>query len=406
MEKLQPKLRFPEFKEDWVCKQLTNICELTSSKRVYLFDYVEVGVPFYRGKEISELKENKEPSDVLYISEDSYNDFKSKYGVPLIDDILMTAVGTLGNVYRIRNEKPFYFKDGNLIWFRKIKENSTFLEILLDYKNNDIQKTSIGSTQRALTMVELRKLFFNFPSPPEQTKIATFLSSVDEKLNLLKEKKALLEEYKKGMMQQIFSQQLRFKDEDGKDFEDWKQRRLNKLVKIYDGTHQTPSYVESGIAFYSVEHVTANQFSKTKFISKEVYEKENKRVKLEKDDILMTKIGSIGVPRLIDWDVEASFYVSLALLKKSSNISNKYLVHFINSTFFQNELWKRTIHVAFPQKINLGEIGECIVIFPCATEQSKIANFLSAIDEKIELVAQQIEDTQEYKRGLLQGMFC
>ena len=80
---------------------------------------------------------------------------------------------------------------------------------------------------------------------------------------------------------------MRFKDGEGKGFPRWEEKRLGDISKIYDGTHQTPTYVEKGIPFYSVEHVTANQFTITKYISEDVFEKENSRVRLEKGDILM-----------------------------------------------------------------------------------------------------------------------
>ncbi len=134
---------------------------------------------------------------------------------------------------------------------------------------------------------------------------------------------------------EIVQPKLRFPEFKG----NLEENKLKNLVKIYDGTHQTPDYVENGVPFFSVEHVTANQFSKTKYISEEVFEKENKRISLEKNDILMTRIGSIGVPKLIDWDVRASFYVSLALLKSSEKILSNYLNHFITSRFFKNEFW-------------------------------------------------------------------
>ena len=206
-------------------------------------------------------------------------------------------------------------------------------------------------------------------------------------------------------MQQLFSGKLRFKDENGKTYPKWEEKRLGEISKIYDGTHQTPTYVKEGIPFYSVEHVTANQFTQTKYISREVFEKENEKVKLEKGDILMTKIGDIGTARLIDWDVEASFYVSLALIKQSKDVSSKFLNQYISSRNFQLELWKRIIHVAFPKKINLGEIGNCLVKLPVMEEQKKIADFLSAIDVKIEKVSNQITQTQTFKKGLLQHMF-
>ena len=189
---------------EWEEKRLGDICEMTSSKRVYLSDYVDNGIPFYRGKEISELRLNQSPSDILFITEERYNDYKSKYGVPIKDDVLVTAVGTLGNVLRVRNDEPFYFKDGNVIWLKNIKTSSLFLEILLQSNTRELLKTSIGSTQKALTMVELRKLKFDFPSLPEQQKIATYLSSIDTKIESVKHQITQTQTFKKGLLQQMF----------------------------------------------------------------------------------------------------------------------------------------------------------------------------------------------------------
>ena len=180
---------------------------------------------------------------------------------------------------------------------------------------------------------------------------------------------------------------------------------LRKFSKIYDGTHQTPTYVNSGIPFYSVEHVTANQFSKTKYISEDVYKNESKRVKIERGDVLMTRIGDIGTARYVDWNVRASFYVSLALIKTTKGLDSKYLNQYIASPFFQRELWKRTIHVAFPRKINLGEIGKCELYIPALEEQQKIALFLSNVNEWIENLRGQKEKLEEYKLGMMQKIF-
>ncbi len=187
--------------------------------------------------------------------------------------------------------------------------------------------------------------------------------------------------------------------------DEWETKKLGDLCKIYDGTHQTPNYVESGIPFYSVEHITSNNFDKTKYISEEVYEKEIKRVKIEGDDILMTRIGDIGTSKYIDWNVKASFYVSLALIKQSSSINSKYLNQFISTNFFQKELWHRTIHVAFPKKINLGEIDNCIVNYPSNSEQKKISDFLSLLDERISTQNKIIEQLETLIKGLSEKIF-
>lgn len=202
-----PEYRFPEFENDgeWVEKKLEDIAELTSSKRVHLADYVSNGIPFFRGKGISQLKNNQIPDDVLYISTEQYNEVKEKYGVPKKGDILITAVGTLGNVYCIKNDNEFYFKDGNLIWMKNISINSNFLEVLLDVEKEKVLASAIGSSQKALTMAALNKLEFKIPkNPKEQQKIASCLSALDELITAQAEKIEQLKQHKKGLMQGLF----------------------------------------------------------------------------------------------------------------------------------------------------------------------------------------------------------
>ena len=193
---------FPEWEE----KKLGDIADLLSSKRIYLDDYVEKGVPFFRGKEISELKNNKKIEDLIFITKEKYNEIKEKYGVPQKNDLLITAVGTLGNTLIIQDENPFYFKDGNLIWLKNISQNVVFLDFLLNSQNGKklILNSAIGSTQKALTIIELNKLKFKFPCLKEQKKIANFLSSFDEKISTEKDTLENLRQLKKGLLQQIF----------------------------------------------------------------------------------------------------------------------------------------------------------------------------------------------------------
>lgn len=187
--------------------------------------------------------------------------------------------------------------------------------------------------------------------------------------------------------------------------EEWRQVQLKDTALIYDGTHQTPTYVENGVPFYSVEQVTANDFNKTKYVSESVYEAEKKRVVMKKGDILMTRIGDIGTAKYIDWNVRASFYVSLALIKPRGGYSGEFITNYISTEQFQRELWRRTIHVAFPKKINLGEIGYCKLQVPGLDEQQKINEFLRLINQKIMRVKDEVNSLQKYKESTVRSIF-
>ena len=190
---------------EWEEKKLVEISELTSSKRIFLNEYVDKGIPFYRGKEITELKKGKKVTDILYISNKKYNEILEKYDVPKQNEILITAVGTLGNVYLISNNEKFYFKDGNLIWLKNIKSLPKFLTYSLENNYKKILDTAIGSTQKALTIVNLQKLQLIIPvSLEEQQKISDFLSSIDSKIESIEKELDRLKEFKRGLLQQMF----------------------------------------------------------------------------------------------------------------------------------------------------------------------------------------------------------
>jgi len=384
-QKNLPQLRFPDYEGEWGKKKLGDTAELTSSKRVYMSDYTSSGIPFFRGKEITELKQGLEPSDILYISESAYLKFKEQYGVPEYDDILMTAVGTLGNVYRITDDKPFYFKDGNLIWFRKIQEHSSFLEILLFVNRKEVEKSSIGSTQRALTMVELRKLCFFFPALPEQQKIASFFTAIDQKISQLKRKKSLLEQYKKGVMQKIFSQQIRFKDDNGQEFPKWEKMRLEEISNKKASTISANT-IEENSGVYPI-------YGATGFLK-------NVDFFLEENDYIGIVKDGAGVGRLLYCEGNSSVLGTLDIIRPKKGINTYFLYLLLGQIDFTKFITGSTIpHIYYK------DYSKNSLLIPCPKEQTKIANFLSVIDDKIHHTQKQIEKDEVWKKGLMQQMF-
>jgi type I restriction enzyme S subunit len=401
MEKqLIPQLRFTEFSKNWEIKYIKNIAKVVGggTPSTTNNEYWNGNINWFTPTEIK--------FDIVSESKRKITDLglnKSSATLLPKGTILLTTRATIGQV-AIAQEECTTNQGFQCLVVNKNNSNHFVFDLIKVYRK-ELYKRASGSTFKEISKKEIEKIRVLIPALLEQQKIASFLKDVDELITKLTKKKTLLEQYKKGVMQKIFHQELRFKDDDGNEFPNWEEKKLGDITKYYDGTHQTPNYVSKGVPFYSVEHVTANQFVKTKFISEDVFQKENKRVKLEKGDILMTRIGNVGKAKYIDWDVNASFYVSLALIKQNSTFSSKYLAQYINAITFQRELWKRIIHVAFPIKINLGEIGKCLVKLPSIEEQIKIANFLSDIDVKIDALNTKIENSKTFKKGLMQKMF-
>ncbi|MEG7335471.1 restriction endonuclease subunit S [Bacillus sp. 0102A] len=201
-----PEIRFAGFTDAWEQRKLGELVKLSSSKRVHREEYVEKGIPFFRGSEISKLGSSSKLDDVLFISQEHYKDLKNKYGVPQTGDILITAVGTLGNSFVISDNTPFYFKDGNLIWLSEIKVNSQFLNI---YLGNGIGKKRVlesaaGSNQKALTMIKLENVIVPIPSENEQKKVGSFFKELDHLITLHQRELISLKNLNKSLLQQMF----------------------------------------------------------------------------------------------------------------------------------------------------------------------------------------------------------
>ncbi len=166
-------------------KNLGSLLEVTSSKRIYLSEYKDSGIPFFRSKEIIEASKGRDISSELYISNERYEEVKNKFGVPQIGDILLTSIGTIGIPFIVKDNTPFYFKDGNLTWFKNYKEiNPSFLYywIVSPKGQSRIESSSIGSSQSALTIDSIKKLQIDLPDLPTQKKIAKILSAYDAKI--------------------------------------------------------------------------------------------------------------------------------------------------------------------------------------------------------------------------------
>ena len=182
----------------------------------------------------------------------------------------------------------------------------------------------------------------------------------------------------------------------------WQKTKLSEICNIQDGTHATPTYVEAGVPFFSVDTIINNV--PPKFISNEEHEKLIKRCNPKKGDILISRItgGILGYSKLVDWDYEFSIYVSLALLS-SIKINPRYLNQYLKTQYYRKDFLSKSLLIAVPPKINLNDLAKTEIKYPSLEEQEKIAKFLELIDKKIELLekkSQLINIEKEYYLNL------
>jgi len=378
--------------EDWVVETLDDISELTSSKRIFESDYVSSGVPFYRGKEISLLNENKKLDEEYFISEEKYNGIKSVFGVPVKNDILITAVGTLGNIYLVPNNEKFYFKDGNLIWIRNIKKVlPEYLSIQLRRLRNEIINNAIGSSQKALTIVVLKKQFF--PLPPtkaEQTAIATALSDADALINSLEKLIAKKRNIKQGAMQKLLQPK-----------EGWEVKKLGEISEMFSGG--TPlttnaNYYNGGIPWVVIADITkaGKYIAETeKTISNEGLL--NSSAKLFRSGVLLFAMyASIGKTTIALMDTTCNQAI---LGIQPYSINKEYLYYFLS---FNERKFATMGQTGTQSNLSKDMVQKIEIPYPIEEEQTYIATILSDMDAEIAALETKLEKYKKVKLGMMQ----
>ncbi|WP_324294782.1 restriction endonuclease subunit S [Limosilactobacillus reuteri] len=182
----------------------------------------------------------------------------------------------------------------------------------------------------------------------------------------------------------------------------WEQHKLGEVVSVFDGTHQTPNYKTKGIMFLSVENI--NTLLSNKYISENEY-RQRFKIKPQYLDVFMTRIGTIGKTNVITTHKPIAYYVSLALLRPQ-NIQSFFLSFIIQTSKVQQDIWKRTLQIAFPQKINKDEIGKVTLALPLQKEQIDIEKLLLKLDKLITLQQRKLKQLERLKTAMLQQLLA
>ena len=414
-----PKLRFKEFDENW--KEVTLKNCITS---------IDSGW----SPQCESYPANSSEWGVLKTTSVDWSGFNSSFNkkLPLeltprkeIEvkplDILVTRAGPTERVgvvsvvpHSVRSKLMISDK---LIRLKSNEENNPlFLGISLSSVKcqNQLQsKTSgLAKSQTNISQKILGEVLLKLPSKEEQTKIATFLSAVDEKISQLTQKHQLLREYKQGMMQKLFSQQVRFRADDGSEFGEWGTAKIGNIAEtIFGYPFDSKEMVEdnNGVPLMRGINIGERHIRHTpeldRFFMKNISKLEKYIVK--ENDIVLSMDGSkVGRNAALVSQKDAnSLLVQRVCILRENTFSNiKYIYQWIISNHFHKYVDQVKTSSGIPH-ISGKQIQEYEIHYPCLEEQTKIANFLSAIDQKIEVVAQQIEQAKQWKKGLLQNMF-
>ena len=341
---------------NWPIVKLGDLFEITSSKRVFQFEWRTSGVPFYRAREVVKLAEHGHVQNELFIDEEMYEKYKIKYGVPQSGDLLVTGVGTLGRTYLVQNQDRFYFKDGNIIWLKKRAEVcSKYIQYV--FKTPSVQsyiQNSPGATVGTYTIEKAKNTEIPFPPLVEQKRIAEILDKADAIRRKRQQAIKLADEFLRAVFVDMFGDPVT-------NPKGWPQKKWGDfgVLKIVNGKNQKQVLDEFGkypIIGSGGEMGRANDYL------------------CPENTIVIGRKGNINKPLLIKekfWNVDTAF----GLVPNSNILSFNYLYWFC--VFFDFERLNKTVTIPSLTKADLLEIK---IPLPDISKQEKFDQIVQKIN--------------------------
>lgn len=408
-----PELRFPDFDGEWKIMPLGNKCEQISYGLTVRPEYHESGIPLISAREI--ITGAVDIESAPKISEEAFNGLSDK-AKPKKGDVFLTKTGTIGFSALFDLDDTIAITQ-NIAVIRIKKELSDLPTYVLQYmKTRAFQKSAVSkvnqSTIMDLQLGDIKKLLFPFPALPEQQKIASFLSAVDEKIQQLSRKKALLEQYKKGVMQQIFSQQIRFKDENGNPYPDWEEKILGEIGTTFNGlTGKTKEDFGEGKPYVTYKQIfDSSKIDPKKFDFVKLEANENQSIAQFGDVFFTTSSETrleVGFSSVLLDEIDELYLNSFCFgyrINSFNLLKPRYARYLFRSPGFRKEITKLG-QGSTRFNMSKNEMKKILVSLPCCEEQVQIANFIDQLENEISSVDEALINTQEFKKGLLQKMF-
>ena len=412
-KKKVPRLRFPGFTDDWKQRKLGDLMDIGSVKRVHQSDWRDSGVRFLRARDVVADFNNEEPDDYLYIDQKMYEEYSAQSGKVQQGDLLVTGVGTIGIPMLIKSEKPLYFKDGNIIWFKNKNaiDGQFFYYSFISKGIQDFIKESAGiGTVGTYTIDSGKKTPINLPtSIEEQQEIGIYFKTLDNLITLHQRQLDNLKNLKKGCLQKMFPRygetkpELRFPGFT----DDWEQRKVSEITKFHkQGFYTTEDYNESK-KYYLLR---GTDLTENKLILKDTpkidaTEKDYQAFKTEVGDFLIVRSGTVGTYGIVYEDIPAIFGSYLIDFRfDMEQVTNEFFGYFYQSESFKTQL-RQIVQQSANTNINAENIKSTSIMLPSIDEQKRIGEYLGQIDNLITLHQRELDELNQFKKGMLQQMF-
>lgn len=397
-----PKLRFEEFQNSWKIFRLEEIASVERGK----FSVRPRNDPKYFGGHLPFIQTGDVSNANIFVK--NYSQTLNYAGIEVSrvfpeGTILITIAANIGDtaITQFQVACP-----DSLVGINPNTNitNTYFLKYVLDLSKETLDSQATQNAQKNINLQILRPLPCCLPVLEEQTKIATFLFAVDEKIAQLSRKHELLQQYKQGMIQQLFSQKLRFKDDKGEDFPEWEMIKLGEFLiqytekSIYHNQYPVLTSSRSGI-FFQKDYFAGQDIASEDTTGYNVVPYDYFTYRHMSDDLTF----KFNINNLCDYGIVSTLYPVFTINKKRLN--NYFLQVILNNgtefksfAMLQKQGGSRT-YMYFSKLVNLN------LTVPSLDEQAKITNFLTAIDNKIDTITKQLQQAREWKQGLLQQMF-
>ena len=394
-----PKLRFKEFSGEWKNTNIGSIGTFFSGGTPASSNksYYEGSIPFIGSGKIGANEVEQ------FITEEALKNSSAK--IVDIGDLLYALYGATSGEVAISKINGAI---NQAVLCIRTDENKIFLKTWFEKNKENILSTYLQGGQGNLSAQIVKSLKLYLPSKQEQEKIASFLNQVDIKIEQLIKKEQLLQQYKKSVMQKIFNQEIRFKDDDGSEFCEWEEKKLGNICKLQGGfAFKSEQFRKSGIPIIRISNISNinNYIDRENIVYYDAIPND-RNFSITNGDLIVAMSGATtGKASIYNLNEKAYLNQRVGLFRANKDkLYYGYLVQFVFSKLFYRQL--DTVLVAGAQpNISSKDIEDFKFNLPCLKEQIKIANFLSSIDSKIEQVQQHLNSTKEFKKALLQQMF-